>query len=93
MLLEEADFLINKALFYSSKIPADDMWGNYGNHLVGNFAEEVLAIGFHKLAIQMCKQMEKGEGWTDSAFRHISKKLLEKKDVENLQKVYFLSKN
>jgi hypothetical protein len=89
---EEANFLINKALFYSSRIPSDDMWGSYGNHLVGNFAEEVVAIGFHKLAIQMCKKMEKGEEWTDSAFRHISKKLLEKRDAEKLQMLYSLSK-
>ena len=89
---DEANLKINYALYYSDKIPADDIWGSYGNHLKGEFVSDLLGIGFHKIAIQVYMLMEKGEGWSDSALKDISNKLLLKGDVINLELIYFLTR-
>ena len=90
--INEASLIIKQGLFYSEKIPSDDNWGSYGNHLMGDFAENVVNIGFHELGIKILEKMEKGEGWTDFASEHISSKLLERGDLTNLELVYFLAR-
>jgi hypothetical protein len=89
--LEDASKYINEGVYYCDKIPEDDMWISYGDHLKANFIEDLLKFGFHKIAIQIYSVMKRNVGWDDSALENITDKLHDKGDLSNLELLYNVS--